>query len=61
MTASASPFVSIVMPALNCEGEVQACIEALRRQDYPVDRVQIVVADNGSRDGTGYSSERADG
>ena len=46
------PFTSVVIPALNCADEVDACVAALRAQDYPPERIQIVVADNGSDDGT---------
>ncbi|MCP5190683.1 MAG: glycosyltransferase [Pseudomonadales bacterium] len=46
------PFVSVVIPALNCIQEVDDCIAALQAQDYPADRFEIIVADNGSTDGT---------
>lgn len=46
------PFVSVVIPALNCEHEVNDCILALRSQDYPAEMFEIIVADNGSTDDT---------
>lgn len=46
------PSTSVIIPALNCVEEVDDCVAALRAQDYPADRIQIVVADNGSSDGT---------
>ncbi len=49
---SESPFVSVVIPALNCVHEVDDCISALRAQHYPADRFEIIVVDNGSSDGT---------
>jgi len=52
------PFVSVVIPALNCAGEVEGCIAALRAQGYPGNRFQIVVADNGSTDDTRAELER---
>ena len=50
MQAMEPPFVSIVIPTLNCAHEVDACIAALRAQDYPASRFEIIVADNGSTD-----------
>ena len=46
------PFVSIVIPVLNAVDEVPSCLAALRAQDYPADRYEIIVVDNGSSDGT---------
>lgn len=48
----ALPFVSVIIPALNCAHEADACITALRAQDYPESRFEVIVADNGSTDGT---------
>jgi GT2 family glycosyltransferase len=47
-----SPSVSVLIASFNNSGELVACLEALRRLDYPRDRVEIVVLDNGSTDGT---------
>jgi len=46
------PFVSVVIPVLNGEGCLSACLDALRRMDYPAERHEILVVDNGSTDGT---------
>lgn len=46
------PLVSVIIPTLNCAHEVDACIAALRAQDYPASRFEVIVADNGSTDGT---------
>ena len=46
------PSVSLIIPALNCEDDVEGCIASLRQQEYPSDHVQIIVADNGSSDRT---------
>ncbi|MDP2832085.1 MAG: glycosyltransferase [Pseudomonadota bacterium] len=51
-TASPLPYVSVVIPALNCRGDIEDCLAALERQDYPRDRFEVIVADNGSTDGT---------
>jgi len=52
------PFVSVVIPVLNEVDNVAPCIEALRAQDYPAERLEIRVADNGSTDGTQEALER---
>lgn len=46
------PFVSIVVPVLNGEETITACLESVLRQDYPADRREILVVDNGSTDRT---------
>lgn len=46
------PFVTVAMPCLNEEAYIEACIESVRAQDYPPDRLEILVADGGSIDAT---------
>ncbi|MHB8355876.1 MAG: glycosyltransferase family 2 protein [Vulcanimicrobiaceae bacterium] len=46
------PSVSILTPTLNSSRTLGACLEAIRRQDYPQDRVEIIIADGGSEDAT---------
>jgi cellulose synthase/poly-beta-1,6-N-acetylglucosamine synthase-like glycosyltransferase len=40
------------VPALNCAGDVDAFAESMSRQTYPRDRLEVIVADNGSSDET---------
>jgi cellulose synthase/poly-beta-1,6-N-acetylglucosamine synthase-like glycosyltransferase len=47
-----APLVSIVVPCLDEEPYIEACMRELLAQDYPRDRLEIVVADGGSRDRT---------
>jgi succinoglycan biosynthesis protein ExoA len=49
---SASPFVSIVVPALNEERRIVDCLDALQRQTYPRELVEILVVDGRSADRT---------
>ena len=42
------PFVSIVIPHYNDLDNLMLCLASLRRQDWPADRFEIVVADNNS-------------
>ncbi len=51
-STSTRPFVSVVIPTLNCRDDIDACLAALEKQDYPRDRFEVIVADNGSTDGT---------
>lgn len=46
------PKISFIIPTLNAAGVLPACLDSIRRQDYPQDRVEILVADGGSTDGT---------
>jgi len=46
------PFVSIIIPTLNCASHLQGCVQSLRNQDYPEDRFEIIIVDNGSTDAT---------
>jgi GT2 family glycosyltransferase len=42
------PSVSVVIPVYNDPMRLKRTLEALYRQDYPSDRFEIIVADNGS-------------
>jgi glycosyltransferase involved in cell wall biosynthesis len=46
------PFVTIAMPCFNEERYIEACIASVQRQDYPPDRIEILVADGRSTDRT---------
>lgn len=45
--------VSVVVAARNEERNIGRCLERLVSQDYPSDRVELVVVDDRSEDGTG--------
>jgi succinoglycan biosynthesis protein ExoA len=49
---SALPFVTIAIPCLNEEAYIEECIRCVQEQDYPKDRIEILVADGGSMDAT---------
>lgn len=42
------PLVDVIIPHLNDHDRLALCLEALRRQSYPADRVSVTVVDNGS-------------
>lgn len=46
------PLVSIILPTLNAERYLDECLGSLRAQDWPADRLEIVIADAGSTDRT---------
>ena len=46
------PFVSVVVPVRNGEETIGVCLRALLATDYPLDRREILVVDNGSTDRT---------
>jgi glycosyltransferase involved in cell wall biosynthesis len=50
--ATSTPLVSIVIPTMNEAAYLGAAFESLRAQTYPQDRLEILVVDGGSSDGT---------
>jgi cellulose synthase/poly-beta-1,6-N-acetylglucosamine synthase-like glycosyltransferase len=46
------PFVTIAMPCLDEEAFIETCMRGVAEQDYPRDRMEILVADGGSIDAT---------
>jgi glycosyltransferase involved in cell wall biosynthesis len=46
------PYVSVVVPVRNGERSLDSCLGSLAAQDYPPDRHEILVVDNGSTDRT---------
>lgn len=46
------PFISIIFPNFNGGKKTTECIDSLLKLDYPKDRVEIVMVDNGSSDGS---------
>ncbi len=52
------PVVSVVMPTLNRKKVLCELLESVYRQDYPKDRIDVVVADDASTDGTAEEVRR---
>jgi succinoglycan biosynthesis protein ExoA len=50
--SSELPFVTIAMPSFNEERHIEGCIRSVQEQDYPSDRIEILVADGRSTDRT---------
>jgi len=46
------PFVSVIIPCLNEEKYVKKCLDSLIEQDYPKDKIEILIIDGMSDDKT---------
>ncbi len=61
------PFVSVVMPNWNGRDDTLECLDSLRQLNYPHNRLEIIVVDNGSQDGSAeaiklkYEQMKSDG
>src|SRR5947209_12306879 len=51
-TAQADAFISVVVPTWNRAAHLRDLLASLAGQDYPPDRFEIVVVDDGSTDRT---------
>ena len=52
------PFVSAVMAAYNYERYIAVALDSALAQDYPEDRLELIVIDDGSTDGTPEIAQR---
>jgi len=46
------PSISVIIPALNSEKTLDACLDAISLIDYPKDKLEAILVDNGSTDTT---------
>lgn len=44
------PFISVVIPMYNAAYSIQDCLQSVVNIDYPKDKLEIIVVDNGSTD-----------
>lgn len=44
------PFVTVAVPTYNRREHLETCLKAVAAQNYPVDRFEVVVVDDGSTD-----------
>lgn len=47
-------IISVIVPVLNAGPYIDNCIKSLICQDFPKDQYEIIIVDNGSKDGTIY-------
>lgn len=46
------PFVSVIIPCRNEAAFLMRCLDSVLQNDYPLDRMEVIVADGMSSDGT---------
>lgn len=46
------PSISIIIPTYNSERTLAQCLESIVEQDYPKEKIEIIIADGGSKDKT---------
>ena len=46
------PSISILIPTLNADRVLGKCLAAIAKQDYPKEKIEIIIADGGSTDNT---------
>lgn len=44
---AAVPFISVIIPTYNRPAELVSCLQAVARLDYPADRFEVIVVDDG--------------
>ncbi len=50
MSLTKYPKISVVMPILNESFRLAGCLRSIRDQNYPQDKIEIIIADGGSTD-----------
>jgi len=53
-----SPFLSFVIPVYNSQDYIGKCLESIIAIDYPRDRFEIIVVNNGSSDNTADEAKK---
>ncbi len=46
------PEISILIPTLNAGKVLESCLESIKIQDYPKEKIEVIVSDGGSKDDT---------
>jgi cellulose synthase/poly-beta-1,6-N-acetylglucosamine synthase-like glycosyltransferase len=49
---SYEPNVSMIIPVYNEENNIRGCLQAIRNSNYPREKIEIIVVDDGSEDRT---------
>jgi glycosyltransferase involved in cell wall biosynthesis len=59
MKTSSLPLVSVIVPAREEAADITGCLDAVAAQDYPMDRLEVLVVDAASLDGTAETARRS--
>jgi len=54
----ALPFITIAILTKNAKKDIEVTLQKLREIDYPKDKIETILVDNGSTDGTHKMVER---
>ncbi len=52
MLKSNYPSISVILATYNSEDSIRQCLDSLFSQNYPKDKVELIIADGGSKDNT---------
>ncbi|TRZ43080.1 glycosyltransferase [bacterium] len=52
MNKNELPSISVVVPTLNSGSVLEKCLRSISIQDYPKDKIEVIIADGGSTDQT---------
>jgi GT2 family glycosyltransferase len=53
------PKISVLIPVLNDAEGLRRCLASIRANGYASEKLEVIVADNGSQDGSGEIAERS--
>src|SRR5687767_10002467 len=53
------PRVSVIIPVKNDAHRLAVCLASLAEQEYPAERLEVIVVDNGSSDDSRQVAEQA--
>lgn len=52
MKAKINPTITVIIATYNSENTIERCLASIRNQEYPQDKMRILIADGGSTDTT---------
>ena len=52
VTSSNGPLITIVLTTFNSERAIEKTLKGVIEQDFPLNRVELIIVDGGSKDNT---------